>query len=472
MSSAPLVAVIDHGAGNLVSIAQGLERAGARVRMVTGPDGLRGTNAIVLPGVGVPGAAMARLTEAGLVEPLRTWNGPLLGICVGLQLFFSSSDEDGEPCLGLDRGIVRRLVGAPLLPHIGWNDIEVPGTRASRDRIFERIAPDATFYFVHSYAPVPEDPSTVIAYARYPHPFAAAGTQRTPGGAPVPSGTERDGRFAGPLQLRGRGPGVLRVAGTGGRLAMSLRTRIIACLDVKHGRVVKGVNFINLTDEGDPVELAARYAEEGMDEIVYLDIAASPEGRPALLDVVRRTAENVFVPLTVGGGVRKPADMRAVLRAGADKVSLNTAAVLRPDLLDECAAAFGNQCVVLAIDAKSMPGGSWNTFITGGRHDTGIDAMEWAVEGVARGAGEILLTSMDRDGTNIGFDVELLRVITAAVTVPVIASGGAGLPHHFVEAVEAGASAVLAASIFHRQEVEIGEVKQVMEEAGIPVRHA
>ena len=147
---------------------------------------------------------------------------------------------------------------------------------------------------------------------------------------------------------------------------MSLRTRIIACLDVKHGRVVKGVNFINLTDEGDPVELAARYAEEGMDEIVYLDIAASPEGRPALLDVVRRTAENVFVPLTVGGGVRKPADMRAVLRAGADKVSLNTAAVLRPDLLDECAAAFGNQCVVLAIDAQVMPGGSWNTFITGG----------------------------------------------------------------------------------------------------------
>ena len=253
---------------------------------------------------------------------------------------------------------------------------------------------------------------------------------------------------------------------------MSLRTRIIACLDVKHGRVVKGVNFINLTDEGDPVELAARYAEEGMDEIVYLDIAASPEGRPALLDVVRRTAENVFVPLTVGGGVRKPADMRAVLRAGADKVSLNTAAVLRPDLLDECAAAFGNQCVVLAIDAKSMPDGSWNTFITGGRHDTGVDAVEWAVEGAERGAGEILLTSMDRDGTNIGFDVELIQVITEAVTVPVIASGGAGLPHHFVEAVEVGASAVLAASVFHRREVEIGEIKQAMEEAGIPVRHA
>ncbi|MDE0171262.1 MAG: imidazole glycerol phosphate synthase subunit HisF [bacterium] len=253
---------------------------------------------------------------------------------------------------------------------------------------------------------------------------------------------------------------------------MSLRTRIIACLDVKHGRVVKGVNFVNLTDEGDPVELATRYAEEGMDEIVYLDIAASPEGRSALLDVVRRTAQNVFVPLTVGGGVREPSDMRAVLRAGADKVSLNTAAVRRPGLLDRCAAAFGCQCVVLAIDAKAMPGGSWNVFITGGRHDTGRDAVEWAIEGVERGAGEILLTSMDRDGTNIGFDLELLGVITEAVDVPVIASGGAGVPEHFVEAVGAGASAVLAASIFHRREVDIRDVKRVMEEAGIPVRHA
>ena len=253
---------------------------------------------------------------------------------------------------------------------------------------------------------------------------------------------------------------------------MSLRTRIIACLDVKHGRVVKGVNFINLTDEGDPVELATRYAEEGMDEIVYLDIAASPEGRSALLDVVRRTAQNVFVPLTVGGGVREPSDMRAALRAGADRVSLNTAAVRRPGLLDECAAAFGRQCVVVAIDAKAMPGGSWNVFITGGRHDTGRDAVEWAIEGVERGAGEILLTSMDRDGTNIGFDLELLRVITEAVDVPVIASGGAGQPEHFVEAVEAGASAVLAASIFHRREVDIRDVKQVMEQAGVPVRHA
>ena len=253
---------------------------------------------------------------------------------------------------------------------------------------------------------------------------------------------------------------------------MSLRTRVIACLDVKHGRVVKGVNFVGLTDEGDPVELAARYAAEGVDEIVYLDIAASPEGRSALLDVVRRTAENVFVPLTVGGGVRRTADMRAALRAGADRVSLNTAAVLDPGLIDECAAAFGAQCVVLAVDAKAAPGGGWRVFINGGRRGTGRDAVEWAAEGAGRGAGEILLTSMDQDGVNRGFDLELLRAVTAAVEAPVIASGGAGAPRHFVEAVEAGASAVLAASIFHRRQVGVHEVKQEMERAGIAVRHA
>jgi len=252
---------------------------------------------------------------------------------------------------------------------------------------------------------------------------------------------------------------------------MTLRTRIIACLDVRHGRVVKGVNFVNLTDEGDPVELAARYAREGMDEIVYLDIAASPEGRSAFLDVIHRTAEQVFVPLTVGGGVREVEDMRQVLRAGADKVSLNTAAVRNPPLLDQCARTFGNQCVILAIDAKSRPDGGWSVFVNGGRQDTGLDAVEWATEGVARGAGEILLTSMDRDGTNSGFDTRLLQTITEQVNVPVIASGGAGNAGHFVEAVRAGASAVLAASIFHRRQVELAEIKQAMSAAGMAVRY-
>jgi cyclase len=254
---------------------------------------------------------------------------------------------------------------------------------------------------------------------------------------------------------------------------VTLRTRVIACLDVKNGRVVKGVNFVNLTDEGDPVELATRYAEEGVDELVYLDITASPEGRPALLDAIRRTAENVFIPLTVGGGVRSTDDMRAVLRAGADKVSLNTAAVLRPDLINECADAFGRQCVVLAIDAKKGSDSLWNVFISGGRTDTGIDVIDWAREGVERGAGEILLTSMDRDGTNDGFDIELLRAVTGSVSVPVVASGGAGSAADCAAAVaDGGASAALAASIFHRRLVQITEVKDEMERRGLAIRRA
>ncbi len=256
---------------------------------------------------------------------------------------------------------------------------------------------------------------------------------------------------------------------------MTLRTRVIPCLDVADGRVVKGVNFVNLTDEGDPVELAERYAEEGADEICYLDISAAPEGRSTLLNVVRRTAQNVFVPLTVGGGVREPDDMKAALRAGADKVSVNTAAVSDPALIEQCARRFGRQCVVLAIDAKSRvrsDGSTWfEVVVKGGRKPTGIDAIDWARTGTKLGAGEILLTSMDRDGTKDGFDIPLTRAVSDAVTVPVIASGGAGVEDHLVEAViEGGASAVLAASIFHRREIEIDRVKEVMQSAGIPVR--
>lgn len=249
-----------------------------------------------------------------------------------------------------------------------------------------------------------------------------------------------------------------------------LRKRVIPCLDVRSGRVVKGVNFVNLTDEGDPVELAARYASEGADEICYLDISAAPEGRSTLLDVVRRTAREMFVPLTVGGGVRSPEDMKAALRAGADKVAVNTAAVRNPDLIRDCARRFGTQCVVLAIDARRRPGG-FEVVVTGGREPTGLDAVEWAKEGTRLGAGEILLTSMDRDGTKDGFDLALTRAVSEAVEVPVIASGGAGKPEHFAQVVlQGGADAVLAASVFHRRELEITDVKKAMAAAGIPVR--
>lgn len=251
-----------------------------------------------------------------------------------------------------------------------------------------------------------------------------------------------------------------------------LRRRIIPCLDVHGGRVVKGVRFVDLVDEGDPVELAERYVAEGADEICFLDITASHEGRDTMLDVVRRTAENVFVPLTVGGGVRTVEDMRAALRAGADKVSVNTAAVDRPDLISECAAAFGTQCVVLAVDAKRRSDGtSWEVYVHGGRTPTGRDAVAWAVEGAERGAGEILLTSMDRDGTKDGYDLALLEAVRRAVTIPVIASGGAGTIEHCVDALSPQrADAVLAASIFHRREIAIADLKAGLAKAGVPVR--
>ncbi len=249
-----------------------------------------------------------------------------------------------------------------------------------------------------------------------------------------------------------------------------LRSRIIPCLDVRDGRVVKGVQFVDLTDEGDPVELATRYTAEGADEICFLDITASHEHRTTLLDVVRRTAEHVFVPLTVGGGVASVSDMRAVLRAGADKVTVNTAAVERPELIEECAAAFGAQCVVVAVDARRT-NDSWEVFTHGGRTPTGRDAIDWIQTATDLGAGEILLTSMDRDGTKDGYDIELLEAARAATSVPIIASGGAGSPDDLAEALAEGrADAALAASIFHRSEYPIPVVKQRLAEAGIPMR--
>lgn len=250
-----------------------------------------------------------------------------------------------------------------------------------------------------------------------------------------------------------------------------LKVRVIPCLDVKDGRVVKGVNFVALRDAGDPVEQAAAYDAAGADELMFLDITASHEGRGAILDVIARTADVCFMPLGVGGGIRAVEDARRVLRAGADKVSINTAAVENPDILAACSDAFGSQAVVAAVDAKARPGGGWEIYTYGGRRATGIDAVEYAVMAVEKGAGEILLTSMDRDGAKSGYDIGLTRAISDAVGVPVIASGGAGTTQHLIEAVrDGGADAVLAASIFHFGEISIGEAKRAMAAAGLPMR--
>ena len=251
-----------------------------------------------------------------------------------------------------------------------------------------------------------------------------------------------------------------------------LTKRIIPCLDVNNGRVVKGVNFVNLRDAGDPVQIGAAYDKAGADELVFLDITASSDARRTVVDMVRRVAETVFIPFTVGGGIRTVEDFREILREGADKISVNTAAILNPDLISDAADKFGSQCVVLAIDAKSREDGSgWNVYRNGGRIDMGIDAVDWAMKADRLGAGEILLTSMDCDGTKAGYDLELTRTIAENVKIPVIASGGAGTLDHFYDALTEGkADAALAASLFHYKELEIRQVKEYLRERGVPVR--
>jgi cyclase len=252
---------------------------------------------------------------------------------------------------------------------------------------------------------------------------------------------------------------------------MGLAKRIIPCLDVHAGRVVKGVNFVSLRDAGDPVEVARRYDEAGADEIAFLDITASSDARDTIVPVIERVAEQVFIPLTVGGGVRRVEDVRKLLNAGADKVSINTAAVENPSLVEESARRFGSQAIVVAVDAKSRAGGGWEVYTHGGRRPTGLDAVEWAARMAALGAGEILLTSMDRDGTKSGFDLELTRAVSRAVPVPVIASGGVGTLAHLAQGVEiGGADAVLAASVFHYGEFSVGEAKRYMAGRGIEMR--
>ena len=250
-----------------------------------------------------------------------------------------------------------------------------------------------------------------------------------------------------------------------------LAKRIIPCLDIKDGKTVKGVNFVNFRDAGDPVECAVAYDKKGADELVLLDITATHEGRGTMVDIVTRVAKSIFIPFTVGGGIRTTDDFKELLRAGADKISVNSAAVRNPDLINEAAQKFGSQCVVCAIDAKRRAEGGWEVYLNGGRLPTGIDAVEWAKEAVSRGAGEILLTSMDCDGQKTGYDIELTKAVSEVVGVPVIASGGAGALEHFYDALTVGkADAVLAASLFHFNEIPIADLKAYLQKQGIPVR--
>jgi imidazole glycerol-phosphate synthase subunit HisF len=471
------VVIVDSGVANLASVAGALRRLGAEVRISADAEEVRAAQRLVLPGVGAFGAGMAALRAQELDTVLHDAverGTPLLAICLGLQLLCQSSEESpGEAGLGLIDGVCRRLPEGVRVPHLGWNRVDPePGCRT--------VAPGNAAY-ANSFALREAPRGWRTAWTAHGVPFVAAlecGRILACQFHPELSGAWGAALLRRWLAAESLLPSCPQGSGADEMTGSGAIRRLIPCLDVRDGRVVKGIRFQALRDIGDPAERAALYEAQGADEIVVLDIAASPNARETQVETVRRVRAVLGIPLTVGGGVRSVEDARALLAAGADKVSVNTAAVRRPELLAEMAREFGCQCVVLAIDARRTPAGaaadfpavSWEVLVMGGRQAAGRDAVEWARRGAALGAGEILLTSWDRDGTRAGHDLELLAAVTREVTVPVIASGGIGTPEHVADALAGGAEAVLAASIFHDGDETVLRLKQELSSRGIPVR--
>ena len=452
--------VVPTGVANLASILALCERLGRRARLAASARDVEAAGHVILPGVGAFGAAMEALEAKGFSSALRARfaaGRPTLAVCVGMQVLLEGSEESpGVPGLGIVAGRARRLRGRPL-PQLGWNRMAAP--------VGARLLDSGWAYFAHSYALDDPPSGWVAASVEYGARFVAAiergrclATQCHPelssewGHALVERWLD-DGSSPRSESLA---PGPARV-------------RIIPCLDVRDGRVVKGVRFQGLRDAGDPRELAMRYQDDGADELVVLDVSATPRGRRTAIDTVRAVRRCLTIPLTVGGGVRGVEDAGRLLDAGADKVSVNTAAVKDPGLLSAMAERFGRQCTVLSVDA-ARAGDRHDVRIASGAESTGLDVLEWTARGVELGAGEVLLTSWDRDGTREGYDTALVSAVSAGVPVPVVASGGASEPRHLAEAARCGATGLLAASIFHYGEHSIASIKAFLSARGVEVR--
>lgn len=462
------VAIIDSGVANLAAVESALTALGVEYSITADPTAVLDASHAVLPGVGRFSAGLETLRRHGLGEAVRQVHErgiPLLAVCLGMQMLGAGSDESPDTAgLGIVSGQFRRLPDSVRVPHLGWNQV-------SSDE--DSGLPSGTAAFANSFY-LPEPPSG----------WHAAWTTH---GATFVSMLAKGRTLACQFHPELSGPFGMRlikdwldgvhtvdtdadpVGGPNQAAWREVAPRIVPCLDVKDGRVVKGIRFQNLRDAGDPADQAGEYERQGADEIVILDIGASAEARETQRETVRAVRRRIHIPLTVGGGVRSVDDARGLLAAGADKVSVNTAAVRDPSLLERLSQAFGTQCVVLAIDARRL-GDSWDTLVIGGREATGIDAIEWGREGTHLGAGEILLTSWDRDGTRAGCDVDLLETMRRAVDVPVIASGGIGTPEDVATAFRAGADAVLAASVFHDGDFTVGQIKTYVSEQGLAVR--
>ncbi len=455
------IAVIDSGVANLASVVSALNALGTPHTVTTDPEVALAATHVVLPGVGHFGQGIRNLREHQLDQAVRRVHQagtPLLAVCLGMQMLAAASDESpGTPGIGIIPGRLRQLPESVRVPHLGWNGVTAPGNS---------WLPSGTAAFANSYCLTEAPPGWDVAWTEHGVRFVSALSQgRTLACQFHP---ELSGAFGLDLIQRWL-EGDLTAQPRVSACAREAVRRIVPCLDVKDGRVVKGIKFQSLRDSGDPATQAALYQDQGADEIVVLDIAASPEALGTRLDSVRAVRASLHIPLTVGGGVRSVDDARQLLAAGADKVSVNTAAVLDPSLIGRLAEAFGTQCVVLAIDARqTVPG--WEVLVMGGREPTGKDTIRWAREATALGAGEILLTSWDRDGTRDGCDLALLQTMHEAVSVPVIASGGIGTCSHVADAFRAGADAVLAASVFHDGDLSVTDIKRFLTDEGVMVR--
>eukprot|EP00047_Mylnosiga_fluctuans_P001864 m.222201 g.222201 ORF g.222201 m.222201 type:complete len:1332 (-) comp10729_c0_seq1:65-4060(-) len=456
------IAVIDTGVANTASILAVLERAGGKPFLTTDAEVVRTAKLVVLPGVGAFGPAVEFLSSKGLMAPLHERiekNMSTLSVCLGFQLLAMSSEESpGAKGIGVLPTDVVRFPSGCSTPQQGWNRV----TADPRCKILK----SGFAYFSNSFC-----------MRSTPAGWTSCETNH---GIPFVSAVERGRVVACQFhpELSGTlGFGILKrwiaaadTEATVPDYRSNLCRRVIPCLDVADGRVVKGIKFQELRDAGDPVEQAARYESNGADELVMLDISATTEGRATTLETVRRLRGRISMPLTVGGGVKSVEDAGRILSAGADKIAVNTAAVVNPELLTQLSDRFGNQCTVLAIDAVRAGPGKWEVVVKSGKEKTGIDVVQWAIDGVKRGAGEILLTSFDQDGTKAGYDCDLLKAVSSAVSVPVIASGGASNAGHLVDAIDAGSDAVLAASIFHYNETTIEELKSALVQHGIQIR--
>jgi imidazole glycerol phosphate synthase glutamine amidotransferase subunit len=457
------VAIVDSGVANLASIKCAFERLAVDAIVTRSPAAVAEASHVVLPGVGSFAAGMSALRETGLDQSVKRAfqeQKPLLAVCLGMQLLGESSEESpGVSGLEIVPGTFRSLPDTVRVPHLGWNGVDAPvgaGLLSSGDAAF-----------ANSYCLTEPPTGWEVAWTTHGVRFVSALTRgRVLACQFHPELSSNYGTQLLERWLSGKRCGLQSSSALCGS---EVARRIVPCLDVRDGRVVKGIKFQSLRDAGDPPTQAASYEQQGADEIVVLDVGATPESRGNQLETVRAVRAALSIPLTVGGGVRTLRDARELLSAGADKVSVNTAAVNDPALLTSMARAFGSQCVVLAIDARRKAG-SWEVLVRGGRDAAGRDAIEWARHGTRMGAGEVLLTSWDRDGTRSGCDLELLRAATAAVRVPVIASGGIGTRADVAHAFRAGADAVLAASVFHDGDDTVAAIKSYLSEEGIVVR--